>query len=333
MKNVLSFVSFLRYIGGIVLVLMGMLNFPSLSSIFIVLGVSLFPSVYVMLSKYFNNEFINYILPIMVPVILAFFTINILNVNEEKDIKDFARDNIFDTNVTEQMSDEEKLLKRINESLLSNESLDSYELNENNKYDIKIKNEGDKGDIYSCALNLQNFYKTVRNMPIINSVQFECTNKGVAFNFIKIKGNNLEFLDTSSKVLDITMDKLKEEHELKVINEFKKSSEEFTYKNVLRNPSDYKNKKAYWFGKIVQVVDKYSSYSIFRVDVTCEKYTYIDSYSCDDTIYVIYYGSDSFIEDDMVKMWGYMEGTETYTTVFGVSMTVPKFTAKYIELQ
>ena len=106
MKNVLSFVSFLRYIGGIVLVLMGMLNFPSLSSIFIVLGVSLFPSVYVMLRKYFNNKFINYILPIMVPVILAFFTINILNVNEEKDIKDFAGDNIFDTNVTEQMSDE-----------------------------------------------------------------------------------------------------------------------------------------------------------------------------------------------------------------------------------
>lgn len=54
---------------------------------------------------------------------------------------------------------------------------------------------------------------------------------------------------------------------------------------------------------------------------------------CSDTVYVTYYGTDSFIEDDMVKMWGVMNGTETYTTILGASVTIPKFTAKYMELQ
>lgn len=61
--------------------------------------------------------------------------------------------------------------------------------------------------------------------------------------------------------------------------------------------------------------------------------TYLDEYYCPDTIYVIYNGDKSFIEDDIVKMWGTMDGTKTYTTVLGSSTTIPKFNAKYIELQ
>ena len=102
---------------------------------------------------------------------------------------------------------------------------------------------------------------------------------------------------------------------------------------MLRNPEEYQGKNAYWFGEIVQVVSKSKNYSVFRINVSCEKYEYIDGYMCSDTMYVTYYGSDSFIEDDMVKMWGAMNGTETYTTVLGASVTIPKFTAKYMELQ
>lgn len=35
----------------------------------------------------------------------------------------------------------------------------------------------------------------------------------------------------------------------------------------------------------------------------------------------------------MVKMYGTMDGTQTYTTVLGARVTVPKFTAQYIDLQ
>lgn len=34
----------------------------------------------------------------------------------------------------------------------------------------------------------------------------------------------------------------------------------------------------------------------------------------------------------MVKMWGTMNKTYTYTTVLGTSLTIPKFEAKIMEL-
>ena len=80
-------------------------------------------------------------------------------------------------------------------------------------------------------------------------------------------------------------------------------------------------------------MSKNSNASIFRVNVDCEKLYYSGEYLCSDTIYVVYYGSESFIEDDMVSMWGTMDGTQTYTSVLGSQITIPKFEAKYMELK
>ena len=139
----------------------------------------------------------------------------------------------------------------------------------------------------------------------------------------------MKYYDSNRKQVKTNIETLK----ANIVNDYKNSCAKLKYKDVLRNPSNYKGKKAYWFGKIVQVVDKSSYSSIFRIDVTCEKYSYSSGYFCDDTIYVIYRGEKSFIEDDMVKMWGTMDGTETYTTVLGASVTVPRFNAEYMELQ
>lgn len=109
---------------------------------------------------------------------------------------------------------------------------------------------------------------------------------------------------------------------------FKKSSVSLNYKNVLRNPSTYEGKKVYWFGEVVQVVDK----GEYRVNVNCTKYQYIGGYSCSDTIYVEYSGSKNLIEDDMIKIWGTMDGTITYTSVMGASITIPSVQAKYIDI-
>lgn len=113
------------------------------------------------------------------------------------------------------------------------------------------------------------------------------------------------------------------------ISEYKKECKNLSYKNVLRNPENYLYEKAYWFGVIYQDV----GYGNYRVGIDCTKYKYSSGYSCDNTIYVTYYGDEKFIEDDVVKMWGYMNGTKTYTTVLGASMTIPKFVAEYITLQ
>ncbi len=112
-------------------------------------------------------------------------------------------------------------------------------------------------------------------------------------------------------------------------NVYKKSCKSYGYKDVLRNPEDYKDKKTYWFGVVQQKV----SSSQYRVGVDCEKYNYISGYFCKNTIYVYYYGSTSIIEDDVLKMWGTMDGTVTYTAVLGNSITIPSFNAKYITIQ
>ena len=110
---------------------------------------------------------------------------------------------------------------------------------------------------------------------------------------------------------------------------FKNSCKSYSYKDVLRNPSEYREERAYWFGVITQKV----SDTQYRVGVDCTKYHYIDGYSCKNTIYMYYYGDINLIEDDVVKLWGMMNGTKTYTTVLGSSLTIPAFTAKYVSLQ
>ena len=110
---------------------------------------------------------------------------------------------------------------------------------------------------------------------------------------------------------------------------YKNSCNSYSYKDVLRNPDDYEGKNAYWFGVISQKV----SSTQYRVGVDCTKYKYIDGYSCDNTIYVFYYGNQNLIEDDVIKLWGTMDGTVTYTAVLGNSITIPSFNAKYITLQ
>lgn len=110
---------------------------------------------------------------------------------------------------------------------------------------------------------------------------------------------------------------------------YKNSCGKYSYKDLLRNPSDYKDKKAYFFGQILQKVGS----TQYRVGVDCTKYNYIEGYHCDNTIYVTYYGDTSLIEDDMVELWGTMDGTQTYTTVMGASVTIPKLSAKYATLK
>jgi hypothetical protein len=51
----------------------------------------------------------------------------------------------------------------------------------------------------------------------------------------------------------------------------------------------------------------------------------------DDPIWVDYAGSDRFLEDDIVTLWGVVEGLQDYTAVLGNQITIPHITA--IDLQ
>lgn len=125
-----------------------------------------------------------------------------------------------------------------------------------------------------------------------------------------------------------------------VIEEFEKSAAEiksdyllkcanYTYKEISRNPDNYKGAYAHFKGKIIQSIESGDSYT-FRVNITKNYYSYID------TILVTYTKKESsesrLLEDDIVDIYGLLAGTHTYETVMGNEVTIPLLLAEYIEL-
>ena len=51
----------------------------------------------------------------------------------------------------------------------------------------------------------------------------------------------------------------------------------------------------------------------------------------DDVVFVEYTGSNDFVEDDYITVYGYCDGSYSYTSTIGASITLPKIDAKYID--
>lgn len=229
------------------------------------------------------------------------------------------------------------LFKSLIENNLSNfEYVKSINYNDiSHKYTVQINYRKSSSTLYDCAMSAKNFVNMFYSISDINSLQYTCDLTD-GQNYIKFQDlssstsalNTVSFYDKDWKVINTSYDILENDY----IKEYKKLCSKYNYKDLLRNPSDYYDKNAYWFGQILQVVSNKANYKSYRVGVDCTKYSYIDGYHCDNDIFVEYYGNDVFIEDDMVKMWGTMNKTYTYTTVLGASLTIPKFEAKIMEL-
>lgn len=117
--------------------------------------------------------------------------------------------------------------------------------------------------------------------------------------------------------------------------EFIQQCQSYTFDQIARRPNDYIGQKAVFTGKVIQVqeIDKYNI--VMRVDITKEVFEYSDYVSWSDTIYVIYKyysGESKVLEDDIITMYGTLEGEISYTSVLGSKITLPKFSAKYITI-
>lgn len=116
--------------------------------------------------------------------------------------------------------------------------------------------------------------------------------------------------------------------------DYKSSCNSYSYNEILRHPDEYVYKRAHFFGKVIQIVSKSAGHTVMRVAVSCEKNRYSSGgYLCSDAIYVSYLGSESLIEDDLIDMWGYLAGTQSYTTVLGSELTIPSFNSEYISIK
>lgn len=304
-------------------------------------SLSLCPFVYdKYLCNYVKNSKTLKIIQIVIPIALFIVFIMVTpNVSTE--------DNNINSNGSESYYDADTLEEKTKKSVLGNlytkyQEIEKFEFNsETNKYDFEISYIKEDMTPYLCASDFKFLIEQekVLGNDNIGTIKFVCKNNEKLIYNVSIDDvasikfdtveSNMKYYDSNNKKVNTNLKKLKQQ----IVDDYKKECKSYKYKDVLRNPEKYKGKKAYWFGEITQVVEKTNLESIFRISVTCKKFSYSKEYYCPDTIYVTYYGEKSFIEDDMVKMWGTMDGTQTYTTVLGANMTIPKFDAVYMDLQ
>lgn len=111
---------------------------------------------------------------------------------------------------------------------------------------------------------------------------------------------------------------------------------EYGYKDIARKPNNYKGKRAKFEGQVVQVQESYGTV-VLRVNVTKEENEFAEGgYLYSDTIYVEYKykddNEDKILEDDIVTLYGTLNGTKTYTSIVNSDVTVPYLKAEYVEI-
>ena len=116
----------------------------------------------------------------------------------------------------------------------------------------------------------------------------------------------------------------------KEVDDYKTACQTYTYDQISRNPETYKGQKVHFTGKVIQVLE-YSTSVELRVNITKDKYGYYD-----DTVYIIYNNLDinnRILEEDIIDIYGELDGLESYVSTMGATITIPRVIAKYITVQ
>lgn len=124
--------------------------------------------------------------------------------------------------------------------------------------------------------------------------------------------------------------KAEKEKAKKAKKDYIASCKTYKYKDIARNPDKYYGKRAKFKGEVVQVIEGYLSTTL-RVDVTKGKYGIYT-----DTMYVVYTPKSStesrILEDDIITIYGELAGIESYETVMGAKVSIPRIDAEYITI-
>ena len=104
------------------------------------------------------------------------------------------------------------------------------------------------------------------------------------------------------------------------------------YDDLFRNNEEHVGKVVRYVGKVVEVQE--------NVCILCDNPGYHlrvevnkGSYGLwDDPIWVEYMGTERFLEDDIVTVWGVVDGLKKYIAVLGNQITIPQITALDIQL-
>lgn len=111
--------------------------------------------------------------------------------------------------------------------------------------------------------------------------------------------------------------------------QFKSQCTQLDYTQLARNPDKYKEQKISYVGKVVQVQESGNDV-VMRVNVSKGEWDFWE-----DTIWVNYTkqpGSNRILENDVIQLWGTVQGLKKYTAVMGNEIAIPEINAKYVEL-
>lgn len=99
------------------------------------------------------------------------------------------------------------------------------------------------------------------------------------------------------------------------------------YRELFRNVEQYVGKTISFSGEIIQNSEQTvlfgDSYRVFRIRLDSD---------IDNVIWSEYHGKERFLEDDVVTVWGKVNGIQSYTTVLGAKIEIPSVTILLIEL-
>lgn len=105
-------------------------------------------------------------------------------------------------------------------------------------------------------------------------------------------------------------------------SDYKASCKAISFKELEKNPDGHAGERVKYVGEVVQIMENYGVSSI-RMDVGS---------NFGDTIYVSYPGTTSAVEGSTITVYGVVDGSYTYTSQAGWDISLPKVSAKYIEV-
>ena len=111
-------------------------------------------------------------------------------------------------------------------------------------------------------------------------------------------------------------------------DEYRAQCQSYSYDEIARSPEKYEKKLAKFTGKVVQVLRDGDELQM-RVDVTETEYGFYE-----DTVFVFYTISNdvNVLEGDIITMYGELRGMQSYETVLGAEVSIPRIYVKFVDL-
>jgi len=100
-----------------------------------------------------------------------------------------------------------------------------------------------------------------------------------------------------------------------------------SYAELIKDPAAYNGTNVVYTGQVVQILQNTDGTGVIRLAVAKEDY----GWDPNSIIYVTYSGGTNAVNDDVVKIYGQLTGSETYTSEANFQITIPSMTACTID--